>query len=139
MSSNLHTEIIRSRQREAATQQMRARHAHEASIMARGGRIAIRRRIVGALAAAGLCVAVATTTPVIAHASQRASRVGHTATTSGLSRPHAVFSGASDAGAARFAAGVRKLERKGYVRWLCTRTGMLMHDTSTGRFATVRW
>jgi len=76
---------------------------------------------------------------VSAHARQPPSRVGHTATTSGLSRQHALASQGSDADAARFAAEVRKLERKGYVQWLCTRTGMLMHDTDTGRFATVQW
>lgn len=139
MSSNLHTEIIRSRQQEAATREMHARHAHEAIVMARGGRIAIRRRFVGALAAVGMCIAAATTTAVSAHASQQPSRVGHTTTISGLSRPHAVTSRASDAAAARFAADVGKLERKGYVEWLCTRTGMLMHDADTGRVATVRW
>jgi hypothetical protein len=95
MSSTLHTQIIRSRQQEAATRELHARHAREASVLARRGRNAIRRRVDSALAvlaAVGLCIAIANTPPVGVHAFQHHSRVGHTATASDLSRPHAVTS-----------------------------------------------
>ena len=107
MSSTLHTEIIRSRQQEAAGRELHARQAHEASVLARVGGSANRRRGVRALAvlaAVGLCIAIATTTPASAHASQHSARLSHDATTNGLSRLHALASRASDADAPRFAA-----------------------------------
>ena len=114
MSSTLHTEIIRSRQQEAAARELHTRHVREASLLARRGRIAIRRRGVSALAVlatAGLCIAIATAT-ASAHASQPPSRVGHTATTSGLSRPHAL---ASRAPAGRTATKSHKVNVSGYI------------------------
>ena len=142
MSSTLHAEIINCRQQEVATRAIHVAHAAEASALARRGHRVIRRRVVGALAAlaaAGLCIAFATATPVSAQTSQPLFRVGHTATASGQPRPFAVASGATAVDPARFAASVRGLERNGYGQWLCTKTGMLMHNTRTGRFATVRW
>jgi hypothetical protein len=142
MSSTLHAQIINCRQQEVATRAIHVARAAEASALVRRGHRAIRRRVVGALAAlaaAGFCIAVATATPVSAQTSQPLFRVGHTASTSGQTRRFTVASGATAVDPARFAAGVRRLERNGYVQWLCTKTGMLMHDARTGRFATVRW
>ena len=142
MTSTLHAEIINCRQQEVATRAIHAGDDSQASAPVRRGHGAIRRRVVGALAAlaaAGLCIAVATATPVSAHTSQPLFRVGHAATTGAQTRQYAVASGATAVDPARFAAGVRRLERNGYVQWLCTKTGMLMHNAQTGRFATVRW
>ena len=107
MSSTLHAEIINCRQQEVASRAIHVAHAAEASAVARRGHRAIRRRVVGALAAlaaAGLCIAVATATPVSAQTSQPLFRVGHAATTSGQARPFAVASGATAVDPARFAA-----------------------------------
>jgi hypothetical protein len=82
MSSTLHTEIVGSRQLEAAGRELHARQAHEASVLACVGGSANRRRGVRALAvfaAVGLCTAIATTTSASAHASQHPARVSHAA------------------------------------------------------------
>ena len=104
MSSTLHTEIVRSRQLEAAGRELHAIQAHEASVLARVSGSANRRRGVRAvtvLAALGLCIAIATTTPASAHPSQHSARLSHAATTNSMSRPHALASRASDADAPR--------------------------------------
>jgi type IV secretory pathway TrbF-like protein len=143
MSSTLHTEIIRCRQQEAATQAIHARQAREARALSGPRHNTIRYRVVGALAAAtaavGLCVAVASAKSVNVQATQRAAQIGQTATTGRRSAPYTAASGATAATPARFVADVRRLERNGYVQCLCTRTGMLMHNPNTGRFATARW
>ena len=143
MSSTLHTEIIRCRQQEAASQAIHARQAGEARALIGPRHNTIRYRVVGAVAAVtaavGLSVAVASAKPVNVHATQRSAHIGQTATTSRRSGPYAAASSATAATRARFVVDVRRLERNGYAQWLCTRTGMLMHNPNTGRFATVRW
>ena len=143
MSSALHTEVIRSRQQEAATQAIHARQAREARALIGPRHSAIRYRVVGAVAAVtaavGLSVAVAGAKSVNVQATQRSAHIGQTATTSRRSGPYAAAGGATAATPARFVVDVRRMERNGYVQWLCTRTGMLMHNPNTGRFTTVRW
>jgi hypothetical protein len=121
MSSNLHYEMARAREREIAARTIHAHHAHDLRVSTVQPSRTAKSRLGRTVAALGACLAA---TAGVAFSSAHASpRPAH----------------ASVRVSARQLAGeIRTLEAQGYIQWQCTPTGTLMRD-SRGNLVNVEW
>jgi hypothetical protein len=122
MSTHLHYEIVRARQREIAARATQVQHIREADATVVRCARSVQRRVTRLAAAVGVCIAATTAATM--------NVAGAT--------PHPVKAG-GPVSAKQLAQETRALERRGFVPTSCTVDGTRFVNYATGQSLTLGW